>query len=342
MRILAFPHKGIAYNDSFYQKIEERGINVIEGHWEGRWLLENLRNDDIIHIHWPSFLYRPHGSTPFVLKGFIRFLILFGICRFRTKRIWWTAHNLYPHKRSSIPSVDKWVRRLIITACEGVLVHGDHAKQLVLQEFPHAQAKCLTIPHGHWIGRYQPELTKLAARKFLGISPNSRLYLLFGQCQPYKNINQLVEAFLAVATKNDLLLIAGKFNDPRYLRSVIDAASGDRRVLIHNQFIPDERVSAYLYASDYFCIPYKEILTSGSAMLALSYGLPVISIERGFLRDVITPSAGLLIPENTLEELSRAIKNVQQKDWNKQEIMAEAQKYTFEDAASIFLNRLAR
>ena len=77
-------------------------------------------------------------------------------------------------------------------------------------------------------------------------------------------------------------------------------------------------------------------------MLALSYGLPVISIERGFLKDVITPSSGLLIAENTLEDLSQALKMIKQKDWNKQEIMAEAQKYTFEDAASIFLNRLTR
>ena len=57
MRILAFPHLGIAYNDSFYAALQAQGVRVETGVWAGGWLARNLRGDDVVHIHWPSFMY---------------------------------------------------------------------------------------------------------------------------------------------------------------------------------------------------------------------------------------------------------------------------------------------
>ena len=35
MRILAFPHLGIAYNDSFYAALQAQGVRVETGVWAG-------------------------------------------------------------------------------------------------------------------------------------------------------------------------------------------------------------------------------------------------------------------------------------------------------------------
>ena len=47
-------------------------------------------------------------------------------------------------------------------------------------------------------------------------------------------------------------------------------------------------------ACDAMCIPYREILTSGTAMLAMSHGRPVLSLIAA-IHDAISPECGILI-----------------------------------------------
>jgi glycogen synthase len=105
-------------------------------------------------------------------------------------------------------------------------------------------------------------------------------------------------------------------------------------------YIPDNMVSTYLAASNTMCIPYREILTSGTAMLAMSYGLPLISIKRGFLEDVVSKSTGLLNEPNNDSELKEAMQNVIHIDWSAKDILEHAKKFTFYDAARIFKSEL--
>ena len=73
-------------------------------------------------------------------------------------------------------------------------------------------------------------------------------------------------------------------------------------------------------------------------MLALSFGKPVISIDKGFLRDVITQDTGILIPPGDDEELATAMRKARERPWCSDKIIRHSQKYTFDDAAAIFLN----
>jgi glycosyltransferase involved in cell wall biosynthesis len=51
--------------------------------------------------------------------------------------------------------------------------------------------------------------------------------------------------------------------------------SGER-VVVRFEYIPDEEVTHLLSASDVVVLPYRQITTSGSVMLALSHGRPLI------------------------------------------------------------------
>ena len=340
MRILAFPYRGIAYNNSFYDAVEARGVEVIEGPWEGRWLISNLKKTDVIHIHWPSFLYRPQGSVASVMKGFVRFVLLLLICRLRTRHLWWTAHNLYPHQRSRIPQLDTWARRLLIRLSEGILVHGVEAEKLVLQEFPEAKGKTTIIPHGHWIGAYPQPPEKNVARMRLGIPDDGCVYLLFGQCQPYKNLITLIRSFRQIADKKDNLIIAGRFSDNEYYQKAVREADDDSRIRLENGFIPDDDVSLYFAASDVMCLPYSEILTSGSGMLALSYGIPVISIDKGYLREFVPDFSGVLMQDTNPASVAAAMKAARARKWDRSRIIEHARSQTFESAADTFLKKI--
>jgi beta-1,4-mannosyltransferase len=338
MRILAFPYQGIAYNDAFYAAVKAAGGEVMAGVWAGRWLLQNLRKDDVVHIHWPSFLYASEGKYPAVLRSFFRFLLLLAVIRLKTREIWWTAHNLLPHERCAIPVLDILSRKVIVEVASRIFVHGVEAEKVLVGRFPRAKAKCVRIPHGNWIDHYRHDRTRESARTALGLPKGAFIYLFFGQCKRYKNLDGLIKVFLPEASSNDLLLVAGKFSDESYLSEIVALANGDSRIRIDARFIPDDEVSSYFSASDAMCVPYREILTSGATMLALSFGKPVISINRGFLRDVMSRETGILIEPNDGRELANALRAIRERPWSGEAIIRHARRFSFTDAAKIFLN----
>lgn len=340
-RIIAFPAHGIAYNDCLYQAFREQGADVVDGVWAGRWLLEHLRRSDVLHIHWPSFLYAVSGGRWPSLKAFFRFAMLLALARWRAGEIWWTAHNLMPHAPNPLPVLDRLGRRLVIAFSRRVFVHGHWAKQALVARFPSCASKVVDIPHGHWIGYYPPCKSKDEARRRLGLPQDAVVLLLFGQCKPYKNLEGLIQAFRQLQGEQYRLLIAGSFADQGYLACVEALAKGDDRIRIDAGFIADEDVSLYLMACSAMCMPYREILTSGTAMLALSYGRPVLSVKRGFLRDVITPEVGILIEQVDVPSILGGLKHLGDVHWDEGAILEHCRQFSFQSAASLSLACLA-
>ncbi len=332
MRILAFPKNKISYNECFYQAIEAHGVEVLEGVFSGGWLVSNVRPGDWLHIHWPSFSYSvKQGKTRLIVR-FFRFIALFVLARLKGARVMWTAHNLLPHDRAAIPWLDVLGRQFIIRIASVVLVHGREAAAALIERFPIATEKITLIPHGHWIGYYPATVSRGEARTKLDIAESAFVYLFIGLCKPYKNLDGLVRAFRAHA-QGDILLIAGKFQDPAYHAEIVGLAGNDSRIRIHAEFIPDAEMQTFLLACDVVVVPYREILTSGTAMLAMSFGRPVVSIDRGFLRDVITAETGLLFPPDDPQGLSRALVEAREVRYDSERILAHASQFSFEQAA---------
>ena len=58
------------------------------------------------------------------------------------------------------------------------------------------------------------------------------------------------------------------------------------------EFIPAEELQVYLNAADVVVLPYKDILTSGAAVLAMSFGKPVIAPKLGCVAELIEEGVG--------------------------------------------------
>ena len=158
-------------------------------------------------------------------------------------------------------------------------------------------------------------------------------------CAPYKNVDGLVRAFREL--RGDVtLLIAGRFHDPSYEKEILTLARGDPRIRICPGYVPDDKVHTYLTACDAVVVPYREILTSGTAMLALSCGRPVVSVFLGFLRDLVTPEVGLLFAPDEPDGLRRALSETCGKHYDEEKILQHARRFTYEDAAKRFVTAL--
>jgi glycosyltransferase involved in cell wall biosynthesis len=333
--IFAFPKAGISYNDSLYAAVEQLGATVREGVWSGSWLLREMRAGDVMHLHWPSFQYYDARSSWRTLVGFLRFVTLLSILRARGVRIVWTAHNLYPHDGGRGLWVHRFARRFVIRLAEVVFVHGPSARRLVQREFSVPVHKLREIPHGHWIGYYPDALTRAAARSKLGIDTATYVYAFVGTCKPYKNLDQLLRAFARQANDAQLLVV-GNFQSPVYLAQIrqLIAELGTDRVRLEPRFIDDSEMQVYLKASDAIVLPYREILTSGSAMLAFGFGRPVVVPRLGALIDVVDESCGVLYDADDPEGLPQALAAIRRTTYDEARIKRHAEGFRWADSAA--------
>ena len=339
MRVFAFPYLSSAYTDGFYRALRASGQEVIEGYFAGRWLLSNVRRGDVAHFHWPSFQYATRKGKLALIKGFVRFFVLMVLLRLLGARIVWTAHNLMPHDPSLFGWMDVLARHIVIAFSYKIYVHSPSPSATLAARFPAARKKIVTIPHGHFINFYPDSVTRDSARAHFDFNSSTFVYLFIGLCKPYKNLDGLVQAFRHMPG-DTALLVAGKFQDQTYEAAVRDMSSADTRIRIDARFLPDDELQLFLRACDAVVIPYREILTSGSAVLAMSFGRPVVTIDRGFLHDVVVEGSGILYDPDDAGGLARALVAVTKQGWDETFIQAHISQFRYEDAAQIFLASL--
>jgi len=89
-------------------------------------------------------------------------------------------------------------------------------------------------------------------------------------------------------------VVAGRAFNRAEADAVRDVAGDDERITLRLEFIPDEELPVLLGAADAVALPFRDILTSGSAILAMSYGRPVIAPSLGCLPETLPADGNLL------------------------------------------------
>jgi len=336
---MAFPKCGDAYTSCFYAAVEKHGVVVIDGVLSGRWLLSHLREVDYLHINWPSFFYR-HADPIRSLRRFGRFVALLLYARILGVKLIWTAHNLYPHDRNSLPILDRLGRHLVVKLASRIYAHGETAAGLVRREFPASRNKITVIELGHFLDLYEKSATKEVARRRLGIHNSSFVFLCLGACKEYKNLELLVEAFQSGIGDAELLIV-GRFQDPDYYRRVMGKVNRKPQgIRVEDGLVPDDEVQYYVLSADVFLAPYSRVLTSGSAMLGLSFGRPVIAPRLGHLIDLLTEQCGVLYDPNDSESLRQAMKTIRNRRYDEEQIVSYARTYDWDRITRRFLDAL--
>lgn len=273
------------------------------------WLHENARRVPILHLHWLYGIYMSRFRTPLSVAAFWRNLSLAQRLGYR---IVWTAHNILPH-RTELRPLHRLIRARIMREADAVIVHCRYGESELRRLFART-GPITVIPIGNQIGRYPLSMTADEARLSLGLSPDDYVYLFQGFLAPYKGVDRLIEAFWRVAGDSDRLLIAGASLSRSITRQVADAARADPRILAHLSHIPDDAMQRYLLSADVLVAPYRTVLTSSSALLGLSYGLPVIAPALGCLPELVPAEAGILYEPRRTGALAAALTAIKSRD----------------------------
>ena len=262
---------------------------------------------DVLHLHW----LHPFCQSPGVVESICRmvlFLIGVTVLRLRGTRLVWTVHNLRSHETRH-PRLDRVCSTFIARRAAAIHVHCQTAQRAVRRAFALANTnRIFVLPHGHFINSYENRIGQLAAREKLGLSADETVFLFLGHIRPYKGVLDLIGAFDRIDDPNARLLIAGKTAPPEAEGVIRDAIRGPSKIDFRPGFVADDSIQVYLNACDLVVLPYRDILTSGAAVLAMSFGKACVAPRLGCLPDVLDADGGFLYDARHADGLADAIK----------------------------------
>jgi len=322
MRVLFFWEKaGLSldranpYGGLMARAMSQVGVELLPGYPEhlcASWLEDNRAQIDVLHLNWPSILY--NATEPKERMSLCTaFISSLARARFLGYRIVWTVHNLYPHD-SENPDLDRLARLAITQLASALIVHCNHARELVRQHF-FREAGVFTIPHGHFADPYPNTISRSEARRQLGLADDSFVFLFFGTVRPNKGVEQLLEAFSNISDPDAVLLLAARvYND--YSASLAqEAAKRSSRIVVHTaSFFANEDFQVFYNAADVVVLPFLDILTSGTAITALSFLRPVIVPAIGCLPELIDNTVGALYNPHQPGALEQAMRTMMRRD----------------------------
>lgn len=264
------------YNALLYDAVVSAGVAVDE--FSPNMVLR--RSYNVFHLHWPDHLLN-RGNLATVLVKSAALFSLMDIARARGAKVVWTVHNLHSHEHR-FPRIERMFWRQFLRRVDGFISLTKSAHQLAIDAHPGLKTKPgFIVPHGHYRGAYANSGDREGARRALGIAGRTRLIVFVGSIRPYKNVPALIQRFRSVQDADVRLLIAGKVSDADHERQVYAAAAGDSRVVLRTGFVADPELDTMLNAADLVVLPFREILNSGSSLLALSFNRPILVPSRG-------------------------------------------------------------
>jgi glycosyltransferase involved in cell wall biosynthesis len=198
-------------------------------------------------------------------------------------RIIWTVHNVVPHEGQT--ASDNEIAHRLAAEASAIIVHSPETL-LQLSSLGLDESKAVVIPHGNYVDHYGAIPATIEARRNLGIAPTDRVLLFFGNIRPYKGIEDLLSVWDDLQSSAKTLVIAGTCSDADIMNSIRQAEKKAGNIRSHLRYIPDGEVSTLFAACDGVCLPVRNATTSGSAILAASFGKPLIAPRVGGLRDI--------------------------------------------------------
>lgn len=266
--------------------------------------------------------------------------------RARGGRLVYTMHNLGQHEGEGGAVEAAAVQRLLALA-DGVHVHAAYmagevqsqvarpegfrpARQGTMNRAERASStgqnpsglRLAVIPHGHYIDAYPNTATRSAAHRvlhvpFTGHRSPLTVFLFLGLLRPYKGLEELLPAFRSLPDPDAALLVAGRPRPSDYAARLAAQAGDDPRVLLHPHFVPTDEVQLWMNAADVVVLPYRQITTSGAAMLAWSFGKPVIAPALPAFTEPMAaaPYLGLLYDPAQPDALAEALRQAIAIDW---------------------------
>ncbi len=203
-------------------------------------------------------------------------------------RIVWVVHNaqIAPRDRNAAWRV---YADLLCRLTDGALTLSPSTAPQAIGSYPGLAGK----PRDYfWHPAYPDEPRahdrRAATRAGLGVPEGGRLAVQIGFISEYKGTGELIAAFRGLASPLDRLLVAGMPYGERVADAMRRAAADDARILLDFRLLSPEDLADSTAAADLAVLAFNGHVHSGSLVHALSLGVPVLTSDQPYARDIMS------------------------------------------------------
>lgn len=287
---------------------------------------KRAKYDVVIFRYWMSFMAPAFGTIARLIKsnGHTKILAI--------------TDNVIPHERKFF---DAAFTHYFLPVCDGFLTMSESVKQDLVDL--KLKQPMVYVPHPMY-DTFGPAISKAEAKQKLGFDANTNYLLFFGFIRKYKGLGLLLDAFADERLKdlNLKVIIAGEFYEDKtpYLQQ-IEKLNLQHKVLVCDDFIPNNQVSTYFCASDVVIQPYLNATQSGVTQIAYYYNKPMIVTNVGGLAELVPNNKVGFVCEVDKDQIVQAIFNyyTQQKEQAFALAMEhEKQRFTWPNLCNQLLN----
>jgi len=305
------------------------------------WVWKHRRGLDVIHLHWIE-LQIASPSRWRAAKKFARLLAALALTKELGVTLVYTVHNIAHHEGQNA-RLNEWANRYVFRMADAVHVHDACVAGEVAAFYSRTRGVHV-VPHGNYMGVYPVRSSRNEARRQLGLDAGSMVFLFLGQVRPYKGVEEMIAAFRQMKDGDYTLLVAGNPQDAAYAARIEEAAQGDPRIHLRLGYVPDEEVHRYMLASDASVLPYREVTTSGAALLCFSFGLPIVAPGIGCFAGLVQGRRGILYDPAATDGLQTAMRQAAKMDREavRREVLEFAESFGWDRLAAQHLEAYQR
>ncbi len=241
-----------------------------------RYIASLFSRADLFHVHWVDELVAGVRWPKHLIKVYL-FLTYIALCRLLNRPIVWTVHNVGAYE-GNYPELEKTLWRIFLPRVDWA-IHLCGASLDAIYRLTPTPPPGSVIPHLHYRSVY-------GAAHLTVDGPFT--FTSFGLIRPYKGFERLIEVFRSCDIEGAVLRISGApavRESEQVVKEMINLSQGDQRIRLDFHELSRGEVEDLMSRSNVIVLPYRKIMNSGVAALALSLGRPILGPAAGCILD---------------------------------------------------------
>lgn len=267
------PYLNLLYLESRARGWQIKGGKTFESLLED---LPSLESGDVFHIHWTTPFTEAAGSADEFDALVETFIDLMNDRKASGVKLFWTVHNVVAHD-ATYPQSEIRLARTLADLADRIIILNGQTNSVTGRYYDLPTEKLYHLPHPSYLGVYSGSISRQDARAALGIDETIPILGMAGAFRPYKGAEDFLDAVALLRDRGTetAVLMAGKADE--FMREIIsERIPDDTRAYRRHDYVPNEEMALWVAACDVIALPFRNILNSGSLLLAASYGVPVV------------------------------------------------------------------
>ncbi len=254
-------------------------------------IIKKQKYDLVIFRYWLPFMSPCFGTIARIIK------------KNKHTKIATIADNIFPHEKRPFDVIftKYFVKPIDVFVTMSRKVLED------LKEFTNSPKEY--VPHPMY-DNFGELINKNKALNVLNLDEKYNYLLFFGFIRKYKGLDLMLESMHELKKMNlpIKLIVAGEFyEDSKPYFELIEKLNLQNEVIMHNDFIPNDKVNLYFSACDLVVQTYHNATQSGVTQIAYHFNKPMLVTNVGGLSETVPHEKVGYVCEKEPKEISQFI-----------------------------------